>query len=47
MNKLSFWKDCPGKEHLLLVLEYSCVVRICIQALTREHMAQIVEMDSG
>lgn len=48
MNKLSFWKDRPGKEHLLLVPEYSCVcVRIGIQALTCGHMAQAVEMDSG
>lgn len=26
------WKDCPGKAHLWLVLEYSCVVCICIHA---------------
>lgn len=39
------WKDCPGKEHVLLVLEYACVV--CIYALTYAHTVQAVETDSG
>ena len=34
-KQFMFWKDCPGKEHLLLVLEYSV---LCVYVYTYSHM---------